>query len=97
MTTYIVMRIIGFVGQPPFGDDRPMYVAAYSPDGPDGRGVITACTTAAFARFFPDQETALLCYVQQSKSHPLRSDGQPNRPLTRFAIALETIETDAWP
>jgi hypothetical protein len=65
------------------------YLASYDADGNDGWGEAAWTDNPAEAIAFATAADARLCWTEQSRLRPLRSDGQPNRPLTRFSILLE--------
>ena len=44
------------------------------------------------AKLFRDLASAMACYRQQSRTMPWRkADRKPNRPLTAFSVALESV------
>jgi hypothetical protein len=44
------------------------------------------------ALLFDTVELALETWNRQSRSTPLRPDGQPNRPLTAFTMAIVSVK-----
>lgn len=69
----------------------PSYLARYNPDdGPNGR--VEMCADPVRALHFAEAASAAACWQRQSRTTPLRPDGKPNRPLTRFTISFETID-----
>lgn len=70
-------------------DDR--YLRAFDPDAFDGRGLISTTNDPAKAMRFPNLEHAVACWKLQSTVRPLRTDGQPNRPMTSYTVELVTV------
>jgi hypothetical protein len=67
------------------------YVQEYDPDAFSGMGELTATHDLQKAKRFASAGEAMEFYRQQSKSHPLRNDGKPNRPLTAYTVSIESI------
>lgn len=67
-------------------DDLPVgwYLASYDADGNDGWGE----AEWAEAIEFTTASEARACWTEQSRLRPSRPDGQPNRPLTAFSVAI---------
>jgi hypothetical protein len=64
------------------------YLASYNPEGDRGNGVATWTRDPAQAMTFPTGAAATACYRAVPLNRPLRSDGKPNRPLTKFTVAF---------
>jgi hypothetical protein len=64
------------------------YLASYSPEGDDGRGVAEWTRDLAKAMTFATAEAAKACYSAVPYNRPLRPDGRPNQPLTSFSVAF---------
>lgn len=80
----VILRIAGAAGgQRTEFDNR--YVMAYDPSV-GIHGAIDVTLDPAKALAFPGIEEAWRAWTEQSKSHPLRPDGKPNRPLTAFTV-----------
>lgn len=87
-----VLKIEWLGGYEPLPSDlEGAYIKSFNPDGHDGRGDLSATRDRDQAMRFPDHITALEYWRQQSKTHPLRPDGKPNRPLTAFSMSIETV------
>jgi hypothetical protein len=65
------------------------YLEWFSVDANNGLGADTWTHDATKAMRFPSFEAATECWKRQSTVTPLRSDGQPNRPLTAYNIIIE--------
>jgi hypothetical protein len=68
------------------------YVKFYTPHGFGGRGKWRFTGDKMQAKRFPTFEAAAEAWKEPSKTHPLRSDGMPNRPLTMFNVTIEKVE-----
>jgi hypothetical protein len=64
------------------------YLASYNPEGDGGNGVATWTRDPAQAMTFATSDAATACYRAVPLNRPLRSDGRPNRPLTRYTVAF---------
>jgi hypothetical protein len=64
------------------------YLADYDPDGNDGLGSAAWTTDPAAALTFDSGGAAIALWRAQSRLRPVRSDGEPNRPLTELSIEL---------
>lgn len=86
-----LIRIIGAAdGSPcPFAGQ---YVSRADCDAHGGRGELETTAHAAMALQFPDSETAIEFWRQQSTRHPTRPDGKPNRPLTAYTCDIGPAE-----
>ena len=68
------------------------YVAFYTPHGHAGRGKWRFTADKSKAKRFPSFEAAAEAWREPSNTHPIRSDGRPNRPLTMFNVTIEKVE-----
>lgn len=86
----MVLRIVGSpLGDPDKHDGR--YVSAYNPHL--GRhGDIKTVPDIADALHFEDTAEALAFSRQVNRTHPMRPDGKPNRPLTAFTVEVAKVE-----
>lgn len=87
----VIARIVAdaFTG---LGPTAPTWVREYSPDGEGGRGRIRFTTERASAKRFASLQAALEEWRTVSKTHPIRPDGKPNRPLTAYTMTFEPVE-----
>jgi hypothetical protein len=67
------------------------YVIECDVDARGGLGTLVLGPRAE-ARRFPDVRAALTYWKRQSTVQPLRTDGQPNRPLTAFTVDVLRLE-----
>lgn len=72
--------------------DAGKYLKAYDPDTEDGAGRIEWTTEREEAMVFENSVAAMNCWRQVSKTMPLRLDGKPNRPLTRYTVMSEPVD-----
>lgn len=70
------------------------WLKSYDPDARDGYGEAHWTSIKSEAMVFVDNEAALRCYVQQSRTRPLREDGRPNKPLTAYSVGTDPVEED---
>jgi len=89
------LEILGLVDGSPSPFDG-QFLVEFDPDrpgvAPDGRPIIFHLVTTADsqeARIFADANEAHEFWRQVSKKNPIRPDGEPNRPLTIFTVAIE--------
>ena len=73
-------------------DDSGRYLSHANFDACDGMGDFIFTDDKDKAMRFPSLEAAMEFWKTQSTIRPLRDDGQPNRPLTAFSAAFETLE-----
>jgi len=91
-TTHAVPRsgfVMKIIGSPVPGLPCPeagKYVQYMDFEGMEGFGILHATPDLHRAKVFPSLTEALHYYRIVPKCHPLRSDGQPNRPLTAYTI-----------
>jgi hypothetical protein len=67
----------------------PAWLQSFDPEARAGRGAAKFTTDAALAMTFGTPAEAFEYWRQQSVTVPLRPDGEPNRPLTAFTMAVE--------
>lgn len=67
------------------------YVEAMDFEAECGRGRLTSTPDIAKAKKFSTAAMALMFWRTQSKTCPLRSDGEPNRPLTCATVSIEPV------
>lgn len=91
-----ILEILGMVDGSPSPFDG-QFVVDFDPDrpgvAPDGRPIIfhlVTTTNRNEARAFTDANEAHAFWRQVSEKDPIRPDGEPNRPLTIFTVAIET-------
>jgi hypothetical protein len=58
----------------------------------DGRGSADFTKQLKKAKRFATYEAAFEFWRAQSKTRPLRPDGEPNRPLTAFHMTIERVD-----
>lgn len=61
----------------------------------DGTGSIFVHPDSKWAKRFPDMAAAIAFRQRQPVCRPMRSDGQPNRPLTSTNWLFFTVEESA--
>jgi len=89
----IVIKIEWLGGHESFhSKEEGTYVHEFDPDGHGGHGDLVCTSDIKDAKRFESIADAFDFYRQQSKTHPLRHDGKPNRPLTAFTISVENYE-----
>ncbi len=67
----------------------PAWLASYDPDGHDGYADVEVTYARGRAQRFRTFENAWQTWQARSTIRPCREDGQPNRPLTAFTVAIE--------
>jgi hypothetical protein len=90
-----VIEILGLVDGSPSPFDGE-FLVEFDPDrpgiAPDGRPIIfhlVTTTDRTEARVFAEWHEAHEFWRQVSREDPIRPDGEPNRPLTMFTVAIE--------
>lgn len=68
------------------------YLEWFLPDAMDGFGACQFTPDLDKARRFASVSDALDCWKIQSTVRPFRKDGEPNRPLTRFAVTPVRVD-----
>jgi hypothetical protein len=66
-------------------------VQSFDPDAHDGRGDLRVTDDRQKALSFGSPGEALRFWKKQSTVRPLRSDGEPNRPLTAWTMGIEPL------
>lgn len=84
----VVIRIVGLAGGERAPQGESMYVQSYTPDGNEGRGEVELTTYRSAAKQYADAAEAHQEWARVSRTHPTRSDGKPNRPLSAFTIEV---------
>jgi hypothetical protein len=64
------------------------YLAYYDPEADDGHGAARWTLDPDEAMTFVSATAAMDCYRAVPTTRPVRADGQPNRPLTMFAVGV---------
>jgi hypothetical protein len=86
-----IIQILGLAsGEPSSGVGQ--WVHRYDPDAQDGRGELFTSSSVQDAQRFPTTAAVIAFYQQQSKHHPWRGDGEPNKPLTAYTVMVEKVE-----
>jgi hypothetical protein len=67
------------------------WVASYDPEGDHRAGACSLTHDPNEALRFHTARDAWALWQRQSVTRPVRSDGQPNRPLTAFSIVLRPL------
>lgn len=70
------------------GPNSGKYVASYTPHGHGGRGKVVLTSDPDLAHRYPSVGAALSAWRETSKTHPVRMDGKPNRPLTAYTVEV---------
>lgn len=91
MVRMLVLQLIAdALGEPsPF---EGKYLKKFDPEFDAYDGLIEVTADLSEALRFADFEAGLACWKQQSRTVPLRPDGEPNRPLTAFTVRFVQIE-----
>jgi hypothetical protein len=88
MTTLI--KVLGLGSFEVYEDET--WVRSYEPDGGGGRGDVVLTHDRALAARYIDVGHAMRVWRAQSTTHPWRSDGKANRPLTAFSVEFENVD-----
>lgn len=64
------------------------YVADYTPHGNGGMGMLVLTDNPAEAKSYASPAEGMIAWKEPSKTHPLRADGKPNRPLSAYTITV---------
>jgi hypothetical protein len=86
----VVIQIVGLAAGDITGAEGK-YVKEYTPSGFGGRGDLVVTDEIADAKLYPDLVAAWEEYKRVSDTHPWRSDGKPNRPLTAFTVSMQNV------
>jgi hypothetical protein len=70
------------------------YLEFSDPDARNGMGEDRWTDDISKAKRFATFTDAMECWKAQSKVHPFRSDGKPNRPLTAFSVQPQRIDDE---
>jgi hypothetical protein len=98
-----VLRIMGHAGITRPGQEANIdrltgrYVLSFDNDYQRGEGMMEHTPSIHLAMHFSTTQEAWAFYRQQSRLHPTRPDGQPNRPLTAWHMMIEEDETPPVP
>lgn len=89
----VVLKSEGLAWMPPnHQDDTPgRFLKSFDLEAHDGRGATEWTRDIGSAHKFSDFTEALSTWKAQSKRHPVRPDGKPNRPLTAYTVSVETV------
>jgi hypothetical protein len=89
MSDYAI-KIVGLVnGRPTLAEGQ--YVADYTPSGYEGRGDLVLTPYPSRAKRFPSMAAATDCWRSTSRTHPVRPDGKPNRPMTAWTVEIARL------
>src|SRR5262245_27199754 len=93
-----VMKLVRYYDKAKFVwdvvDNRPVrwrYLKAFRLEAHEGRGMVALTDDVDLAMRFTDEKAAHEFWQQQSKTVPLRPDGNANRPLTAFHATFEEV------
>jgi len=70
-------------------DAAGCYLAYYDPEADGGQGAARWTLDPDEAMTFASSTAAMDCYRAVPRARPTRPDGQPNRPLTMFAVGVQ--------
>lgn len=92
-----IIRIVDLVGM--VAEQEPtaavgQYVKHYDPDAHEGRGDLVTTTDLDDALVFDGFAEAWSAWQATSRTHPVRADGRPNRPLTAFTIEVTRVDVE---
>lgn len=91
-----VIRMVGTLFDGQFLEHADLEASATSPPSyPTGDVIFTRDPQLALKFWSP--EAALVYIKRQSKTVPLRPDGEPNRPLTAFSLEVVALSTALHP
>ena len=82
---YVLQSLGLATGEPLYAGE---FLQDWDPDGNDGRGSFVWTPDAAYAKLFLTQMSALEEFRKVAERTPVRPDGEPNRPLTSFNVAV---------
>lgn len=82
-----MVQCLSLAGDISAGELTGAWLASYDPEGCGGLGEALWTHDQDQAAVFTDEEWAALYHVVPA-SRPLRPDGKPNRPITRFTVLL---------
>ena len=64
------------------------YLVEYDPNGYDGMGWLETSSRLEEAKEFENVVDAFMLFRMVSRTHPVRQDGKPNRPLTAYTTEI---------
>ena len=88
MTRHVRIKVVGFAN----GQEcrhAGQYLKSMDFEAYNGHGYATFTPDPDKAMQFPNARAAMSFWKTQSKTHPLRTDGKPNRPLTGTTVVIE--------
>lgn len=65
-----------------------LFLASADIEADDGRGRLEFTRSPRFALRFASPLEAMALWKAQSKTHPLRADGRPNRPVSALSVEI---------
>jgi hypothetical protein len=86
----VIIKIVG-IAAPHGWIECPMtdkFVRAFDPEAFGGRGDIITSADLSKALRFQDAGEAAAFWRRQSRTVPLRDDGEPNRPMTGYTVEI---------
>jgi hypothetical protein len=86
MTGPVVIQLVALANGAP-SVNAGEYILDYQPIG---RGILTSTPDRARAKRFPDSAHA---HAYWRQAHGVRSDGQPNRPLTAWTVEIASADS----
>jgi hypothetical protein len=87
-TMSAIIQILGLAsGEPSEADGQ--YVKSYTPDGHEGAGDLVLTRHRGQAKHYASKGAAMEERKRVSATHPTRSDGRPNRPMSAFTVSIE--------
>lgn len=89
-----VIRYEGLVGAAVYAEDVPLgaYLRSYDAEANAGMGEARWTTDPGEAFLFETSTDAFELWRRVPRNRPFRPDGEPNRPLTVFSVAIERLE-----
>jgi hypothetical protein len=96
MEGYCAVACLGLADGRAAGEITGAWLVWYDPAGNDGNGDAAWSHDPAEAARFTDREWAEL-YAAAPMNRPRRPDGQPNRPITMFNLAIVPVHPGELP
>lgn len=94
-----VIKFLGYAGEHPssamLSRLRGQYLKSTDFEANAGVGHTILTKSVSEAMTFPTTDAAVKFYNTQSRSRPLRDDGEPNRPLTAFCVYVCEVKVIA--
>jgi hypothetical protein len=86
----VVIQITGFAGlnTTTLCENSGEFLVSYDPDAAGGRGSFRSSPDPRKAAKFASAAAAHAFWARQSRTRPLRDDGEPNGPLTAFTVLV---------